>query len=69
MIKNQSTISLNAEIPEVLYKSITDFIETHPGWDQDRFMQAATSLMLLQNGASQPHVSCAYLDSLFGCAA
>ncbi|NEZ55464.1 DUF2811 domain-containing protein [Adonisia turfae] len=60
------TISTNIEISEALHSSITEYIETHPAWSQERVMQAALSLFLLQNGANQAQVSEVYLDSLFG---
>ncbi|MEO0434140.1 MAG: DUF2811 domain-containing protein [Cyanobacteria bacterium J06656_5] len=63
------TVSLMVEIPEDLYVSIQDYLETHEMWSQERMMQAALSLFLLQNGVNKPHVNSLYLDSLFGCAA
>lgn len=63
------TISLMIEIPEALHESVQEYIDTHELWSQERVMQAAISLFLMQNGANQPHVNKLYLDSLFGCAA
>ena len=63
------TVSLMVEIPEDLYVSIQDYLETHEMWSQERMMQAALSLFLLQNGVNKPYVNSLYLDSLFGCAA
>ena len=63
------SVSLMVEIPEDLYVSIQDYLETHEMWSQERMMQAALSLFLLQNGVNKPHVNSLYLDSLFGCAA
>ena len=63
------TVSLMVEIPEDLYVSIQDYLDTHEMWSQERMMQAALSLFLLQNGVNKPHVNSLYLDSLFGCAA
>ena len=63
------TVSLMVEIPETLHLSIQDYLDTHEMWSQERMMQAALSLFLLQNGVNQPHVNSLYLDSLFGCAA
>lgn len=56
------------EIPETLHVSIQEYLNTHELWSQERVMQAALSLFLMQNGATQPHVNRLYLDSLFGCA-
>ncbi|MEM9487155.1 MAG: DUF2811 domain-containing protein [Cyanobacteria bacterium P01_F01_bin.116] len=63
------TVSLMIEIPETLHHSVQDYLNTHELWSQERVMQAALSLFLMQNGANQPHVNRLYLDSLFGCAA
>lgn len=63
------TVSLMIEIPETLYHSIQDYLNTHELWSQERVMQAALSLFLMQNGTNQPHVNKLYLDSLFGSAA
>ena len=63
-----STVSLMVEIPEELHLSIQDYLTTHELWSQERMMQAALSLFLLQNGVNKPHVNSLYLDSLFGCA-
>ncbi|NEZ63022.1 DUF2811 domain-containing protein [Leptolyngbyaceae cyanobacterium CCMR0082] len=58
-------VTTEIEIPESLYSSITEYIEAHKGWSQERVMQAALSLFLLQNGTNQPQVNNLYLDSLF----
>ncbi|ESA38282.1 hypothetical protein N836_33170 [Leptolyngbya sp. Heron Island J] len=63
------TVSLMVEIPETLHVSVQEYLNTHELWSQERMMQAALSLFLLQNGVNQPHVNSLYLDSLFGCAA
>ncbi len=64
-----TTISLMIEIPEALHQSMQDYLNTHDLWSQERVMQAALSLFLMQNGVNQPQVNRLYLDSLFGCAA
>ncbi|MEO0870258.1 MAG: DUF2811 domain-containing protein [Cyanobacteria bacterium J06642_11] len=64
-----STVSLMIEIPEALYLSIQEYLNTHELWSQERVMQAALSLFLMQNGTNLPHVNRLYLDSLFGCSA
>ncbi len=63
-----ATVSLMVEIPEALHVSMQDFLSTHEKWSQERIMQAALSLFLMQNGVNQPQVNSLYLDSLFGCA-
>ncbi|MEM8544370.1 MAG: DUF2811 domain-containing protein [Cyanobacteria bacterium P01_H01_bin.119] len=64
-----ATVSLMVEVPESLHISIQDYLNTHELWSQERVMQAALSLFLMQNGVNQPHVNSLYLDSLFGYAA
>ena len=36
-----SYVSLETEIPEVLYRGMKDFIGEHPTWDQYRVMSSA----------------------------
>ena len=64
-----ATVSLMVEVPEALHLSMQDYLNTHELWSQERVMQAALSLFLMQNGVNQPHVNSLYLDSLFDYAA
>ncbi|MEM6254322.1 MAG: DUF2811 domain-containing protein [Cyanobacteria bacterium P01_D01_bin.156] len=68
-VTGPTTVSLMVEIPETLYLSIQDYLDTHEMWSQERMMQAALSLFLMQNGINHAHVNSLYLDSLFGYAA
>lgn len=68
-VTGQTTVSLMVEIPEVLHLSIQDYLDAHEMWSQERMMQTALSLFLMQNGVNHPHVNSLYLNSLFGCAA
>ncbi|MDY7016149.1 MAG: DUF2811 domain-containing protein [Cyanobacteriota bacterium] len=43
------TISILAEIPEELHRSLRDYLDTHPTWDQDQVFAAALSLFLLSD--------------------
>ena len=63
------TVSLMIDIPETLHQSMQDYLNTHELWSQERVMQAALSLFLMQNGVNHPHVNSLYLESLFGGAA
>ena len=63
------TVSLMVEIPETLHVSIQSYLDTHEMWSQERMMQAALSLFLLQSGVNHPNINSLYLDSLFGCTA
>ena len=67
-VTDQTTVSLMVEIPETLHLSIQDYLDSHEMWSQERMMQAALSLFLMQNGVDHAHVNSLYLDSLFGCA-
>ena len=66
-------VSILAEIPEDLHESLSNYLETHPDWDQDRVFAAAISLFLLQNGTSTSldanrnyrRTARIYLESLF----
>ncbi|MEM9487123.1 MAG: DUF2811 domain-containing protein, partial [Cyanobacteria bacterium P01_F01_bin.116] len=49
-----ATVSLMIEIPETLHHSVQDYLNTHELWSQERVMQAALSLFLMQNGMHQP---------------
>lgn len=68
-----TSVSILAEIPEELHESLTNYLESHPTWDQDRVIAAALSLFLLQNEGNQTHQfsqsyrACArvYLETLF----
>ena len=59
-------ISTNIEIPEDLYDALQGYIEQNPNWNQDRAMQVALSLFLMQNGTNEQTVNSLYLESLFG---
>ena len=62
---SHSYVSLEAEIPEVLYRGMKDFIGDHPTWDQYRVMSSALAHFLFQNGSDSRAVSERYLDDLF----
>ena len=58
-------VSMEAEIPEVLYRGMKDFIGVNPNWDQYRLMSSALAHFLFQNGAEDRAVTERYLDDLF----
>ena len=58
-------VSLEAEIPEVLYRGMKDFIGEHPHWDQYRVMSSALAHFLFQNGCEDRAVTERYLNDLF----
>ena len=67
-LKNDITVSLEAEIPEELYKGMKDFIGTNPQWDQYRLMSSALANFLFQNGSQDRAVTERYLNDLFNLA-
>ena len=60
-----SYVSMEAEIPEVLYRGMKDFIGEHPHWDQYRVMSSALAHFLFQNGCEDRAVTERYLNDLF----
>ena len=60
-----STISLEAEVPEVLYKGMNEFIDNNPRWDQYQLMSSAIANFLFQNGSTNRIVLEKYLNDIF----
>jgi hypothetical protein len=60
-----SYVSMEAEIPEVLYRGMKEFIGAHPNWDPYRVMSSALAHFLFQNGCEDRAVAERYLDDLF----
>jgi hypothetical protein len=46
-MNDRYAVSLLAEIPSELHRSLRDYLDTHPDWDQDRVFTSALSLFLL----------------------
>ncbi len=63
---SESCVSLEAEIPEALYRGIKEFLSTHPSWDQYNLMSSALANFLFQNGCQDRAVTERYLNDLFG---
>ena len=61
------TISLEAEVPEVLLDGMREFLAAHPQWDQMELITSALASFLFQNGCNDRQVSEHYLDGLFRC--
>ncbi len=64
-IPSQITVSLEAEIPEELYKGMKEFICLNPQWDQYSLMSSALANFLFQNGSENRAVTEKYLNDLF----
>ena len=60
-----STISLEAEVPEALYKGMNEFINNNPRWDQYQLMSSAIAHFLFQNGSTNRVVLEQYLNDIF----
>ena len=60
-----SSIALEAEIPEVLLDGMREFLDSHPQWDQMQVISSALASFLYQNGCNDNLVSQHYLDGLF----
>ena len=58
-------VSLEAEIPEALYKGMKTFISGNPKWDQCRLMSTALANFLFQNGCDDRAVAEKYLNDIF----
>ena len=61
----QPAISLEAEVPEVLFDGMRRFIEEHPTWDQYRLITSALASFLFQHGCKDSCVHQHVLDGLF----
>ena len=60
-----SNISLEAEVPEVLFEGMRSFIHSNPDWDQYSVITSALAGFLFQNGCQNALVTQHYLDGLF----
>lgn len=58
-------ISLEAEVPEVLFDGMREFLSDHPDWDQYSVITSALAGFLFQNGCTDRCVSSFYLDGIF----
>tara|TARA_Y100001968_G_C19424966_1_gene753823 strand:- start:996 stop:1268 length:273 start_codon:yes stop_codon:yes gene_type:complete len=63
--EHNSFVSLEAEIPEVLYQGMKEFLGSNPRWDQYTFMSSALAYFLFQNGCEDRAVTERYLNDLF----
>ncbi len=62
---NEESVSLETEIPEVLYNGMKEFIVRNPNWDKFSVMTSALATFLFQNGSNDRAVSERYLNDLF----
>ncbi len=62
---DSTCVSLEAEIPESLYRGMKSFIQTNPKWDQYKLISSALANFLFQNGCEERAVTERYLNDLF----
>ncbi len=62
---SRALVSLEAEIPEVLYNAMKDFMGSNPKWDQFEVISSALANFLFQNGCDDRAVTEIYLNDLF----
>ena len=60
-------VSMESEIPEVLFTAMKEFIYANSSWDQYQLMSSSLAGFLYQNGCSERAVTERYLDDLFTC--
>ena len=53
-------MSLETEIPEVLFKEMKDFIDSSSDFDRQSFINSALTDFLLQNGCQVKHLKECY---------
>lgn len=58
-------VSLEAEVPELLFEGMRAYIEANPRWDQYSLVTTALASFLFQNGCADRCVVQHYLDGLF----
>jgi len=62
---DSSVVSFQAELPQPLQQAMTQFIESHPNWDQYRLVQAALAGFLVQNGKASREITRVYVGNMF----
>ena len=60
--QESASVSLEAEVPEVLFEGMKEFLLQHPQWDQYRLISSALASFLFQNGCSDQNVAQHYLN-------
>ena len=64
-IKKSSVVSFISDVPAPLKASMEAFIESHPNWDQYRFIQAAVASFLIQQGNESNSITRLYIENVF----
>ena len=58
-------VSIETELPEVLYEGMKEFVSSNPKWDQYKLLSSAVANFLFQNGCEDRAVTESYLNDLF----
>ena len=64
-VGSAARISLEAEVPEVLFEGMRAFLQSRPDWDQYRVITSALAGFLFQNGCGDRCVAQHYINGLF----
>ena len=64
-VKKSSVVSFISDIPPPLKAAMEAFIESHPNWDQYRFVQAAVARFLIQQGIESSLITRLYVENVF----
>ena len=64
-VNKVSVVSFISDIPAPLKASMEAFIESHPNWDQYRFIQAAVARFLIQQGIESSLITRLYVENVF----
>ena len=57
-------VALEAEVPEILFEGMKDYLSSHPNWDQSSLIVSAIAEFLFQNGCHQECVTQHYFERL-----
>ena len=63
--KKDEVISFKCELQANLQKSMQEFVEKHPNWDQYRILQAAIAGFLMQKGFQNRDLTRLYIGNMF----
>jgi len=58
-------VSLEAEVPEILFKEMKEFIASNPSWDECRLISSALTSFLVQNGCENRELKEKFITYLF----
>ncbi|WP_225867544.1 DUF2811 domain-containing protein [Cyanobium sp. NIES-981] len=62
---HEPAAQLEAEVPEVLFEGLRQFLENHPEWTQHQVATSALATFLFQNGCKDTCVHQHYFGALF----